>query len=98
MTIKHKSRFGEFELTAHIGKYANGQTKIQLYDVIDGLPYATATAAVEDGILKEGEVAIKDWSENEGILNTLIDSNIVEEPHAFIQSSYVKVPICKLKA
>lgn len=98
MTIKHKSPFGEYELTAQIGKYPNGQTRIQLYDVIDGMPYATATAPVEDGILKEGEVAIKDWSENAGILDSLIDGNIIEEPHAYIQSSYVKVPICKLKS
>jgi hypothetical protein len=97
MTIKHKSPFGEYELTSHIGKYANGQTRIQLYDTIDGMPYATATTAVENGLLKEGEVAIKDWSENAGILDSLINADIVEEPHAFIQSGYVKVPICKLK-
>jgi len=98
MTIKHKSPFGEYELTASIGKYSNGQTRIQLYDVADGMPYATATVAVEDGLLKEGEVAIKDWSENAGILDTLVDAEVVEFPHAYIQSGYVKVPICKLKS
>jgi hypothetical protein len=98
MTIKHKSPFGEYELTTSISKYANGQTRIQLFDVIDGMPYATATVAVEDGLLKEGEVAIKDWSENAGILDSLVNSDVVEFPHAFIQSGYVKVPICKLKS
>lgn len=96
-TIKHKSPFGgEYELSLGFGKYANGQTRIQLFDKEDGLPYATATVAIEDGLLKEGEVAIKDYSENEGVLDSLVEAGIVDHPHAFIQSSYVKIPVCKL--
>ena len=91
-TINHKG----FELTAQFAKYRNGQVAIKLTDNSDGLPYATATVCVEDDLLKEGEVAIKDYSENEGILNSLIESDIIEPPHAFIQSSFTKIPICKL--
>lgn len=96
-TINHKSPFGEFELNLQFAKYGNGQTAIQLIDAIDGMPFATATVCVEDDLLKENEVAIKDYSENAGILDTLIDAEIVEYPHAFIQSGFVKIPICKLK-
>lgn len=96
-TIKHKSPFGGvYELGLSFGKYSNGQTRIQLIDKEDGLPYATATVAIEDGLIKEGEVAIKDYSENEGVLDSLIEAGIVDHPHAFIQSSYVKIPVCKL--
>lgn len=99
MNIKHKSPYGgEYELSLNFTKYKNGQTAIKLFDMTDGMPFATATVAVEDGLLKEGEVAIKDYSENEGILDTLITAGIVDYPHAFIQSSFVKVPICKLKS
>jgi hypothetical protein len=96
-TINHKSPFGEFELSLQFAKYGNGQTAIKLIDVIDGMPFATATVCVEDNLLKENEVAIKDYSENQGILDTLINAEIVEYPHAFIQSGFVKIPICKLK-
>jgi hypothetical protein len=70
-TIKHKSPYGDYELIAQFGKYKNGQTAIKLIDTADGFPFATATICVEDYLLKENEVAIKDYSENEGILQSL---------------------------
>jgi hypothetical protein len=96
-TINHKTPYGDYQLNLSFGKYNNGQTAIKLTDSTDGMPFATATVCVEDHLLKEGEVAIKDYSENAGILNSLIDADIVEHPHAFVQSGWVKIPICKLK-
>jgi len=96
-TITHKSPYGgEYTLSLKFAKYHNGQTAINLIDEDDGMPYATATVCVEDNLLQEGEVAIKDYSENEGILEALIEANIVDHPRAFIQSGFVKIPICKL--
>ena len=96
-TIIHKSPFGgEYKLSLSFGKYKNGQTAIQLLDTSDGLPYATASVCVEDHLLKEDEVAIKDYSENQGIMDSLVEAGIIEYPHAFIQFNYVKIPVCKL--
>ena len=75
--------------------YPNGEMRIQLYDSSDGMLYATATSQIQ-GKLEEGEVAIKDWSENEGILDFLIDYKFVEKPHRFVNQGFVKIPICKL--
>ena len=98
MTIIHKSNDGEtYKLSVHFTKYRNGQTAIQLFDMGDGFPFAMATVCVEDHLLNSDEVAIKDYSENEGILESLIDGEIIEHPHAFIQSDWVKIPVCKLK-
>ena len=97
MTITHKSKYGTYELSITFAKYANGQTAIKLWDMTDGFPYATPSLCVEDHLLKEDEVAIKDYSENEGLLEALIEAEVIEHPHAFIQSSHVKIPICKLK-
>jgi hypothetical protein len=95
--VIHKSPYGgEYKLSLSFFKYHNGQTAIKLYDMEDGMPYATATVCVEDALLKEDEVAIKNYSENAGILEALIDGEIVDHPHAFIQSDYVKIPVCKL--
>ena len=97
MKIKHKSQFGgTFCLFESLGKYQNGQTAIRLYDESDGLPYATATVSVQDK-LENDEVAIKNYSENEGILESLVKANVITEPHRFIESGFVKIPICKLK-
>ena len=91
-TINHNG----YDLTATFAKYQNGQVAIKLINNADGFPYATATVCVEDDLLKEGEVAIKDYSENAGILNSLIEADMIEPPHAYIQSTFTKIPICKL--
>lgn len=46
--------------------------------------------------LEEGYVAIKNWSENESILNILIREGIVSTPSYFIKSGFVDIPVCKL--
>lgn len=76
-------------------KYPDGRNRIQLYDSSDGMPYATATSTIQ-GNLEEGEVAIKDWSENEGILDFLVENKFIEKPHRFVEQGFVRIPICKL--
>jgi phosphoribosylformylglycinamidine (FGAM) synthase-like amidotransferase family enzyme len=71
------------------------ENRISLIDTKDGMPYATASTYIPG--LSVGEYAIKDYSENEGILNFLLENNIIEAPHRFAESGYVTIPICKLK-
>ena len=47
-------------------------------------------------VLEKGYVAIKNWSENECILNVLIREGIVSMPNYFIESGFVNIPVCKL--
>ena len=90
------SQFGErYLLFIKQETYKEGGIRIQLYDSKDGTPYATATTSIQED-LESGEVAIKDWSENEGILDFLVQNKIVKEPHRFVKSGYVKIPICEL--
>lgn len=96
MIVEYKSPYGEtYRLSVQISK-KNGQNVIKLFDITDGFPFATASLCVSDYLLKEDEVAIKDYSENVGILDSLINARIIEEPHAYIRSGHVMVPICKL--
>ena len=46
--------------------------------------------------LEKGFVAIKNWSENEGILNVLIREGIISTPSYFIKSGFVDIPVSKL--
>ena len=75
--------------------YRNGNISLQLYDAQEHYPYATCT--VNHDSLEEGEVAIKNYSENEGMLNFLLLEELVESPHRHIQSGFVKIPVCRLK-
>lgn len=75
-------------------KYVSGNTCLNLIDARDHFPYMCATVNV-DG-LRENEVAIKNYSENEGILPILIREGIVKSPHRYVNSGFVKIPICEL--
>ena len=89
-------QFGHrYLLFVRMETYPNGETRIQLYDSKDGIPYATATTRTEEK-LEEGEIAIKNWSENLGILDFLIDRKFILPPHRFIKQEFVEIPICKL--
>ena len=60
--------------------YPNGRPALELIDVTDHIPYAVATVNLPDVLLEDNEVLVKDYSENEGILDFLIDNNIVTLP------------------
>lgn len=67
---------------------------ITLESVEDGMPVATASTWTHG--LESGEFAIKNYSENEGMLDCLLESGIVERPHRRVQSGFVELPIVKL--
>lgn len=76
-------------------KYAiGGRTCIQLFDYKEKEPYATATINM-DGLDKD-EIAIKDYSENIGVLRGLLDAQVVYPPHRHVVSGFAYIPICHL--
>jgi hypothetical protein len=89
-------KFKEWNCVAVFEKYRNGRTAIQLMDAEDGSPIATATVNLPDFPLAEDRVAIKDYSENEGMLDALVEAGIVEELGLHAETGFVTVPICKL--
>lgn len=74
--------------------YPSGNVRIDLIDARDHCPYMSVTVNIEG--LDENEVAIKNYSENEGILAVLVDEGIVKPPHRHVKSGFVLIPICEL--
>jgi hypothetical protein len=62
----------------------------------DEEPFMVASVNLPDEKLENDEIAIKNYSENKGILEALIEAKIVSEPLRFVQSGFVSIPICKL--
>jgi len=60
-----------------------------------GEPVMTATVCV-DYPFEKGETAVKNCSENEGILDVLVDAKIVEITGKVAQSGNCAVPVVKL--
>ena len=93
-------KFDDQELEIEFLKYHNDQIAIQLYD--NGEPYLTATVPINvpgtpNYNLDDRDVVIKNYSENEGILEALIANNIIEEPHAKLPCNFVTLYVAKLK-
>jgi len=96
MTYNLNTPYGNtVPVALEFGKYANGHNRIQIIDTTDGFPYATASVSVPD--LQADEVGIKSYSENTGVLEFLVENNIVKQPHRFVKSGYIIIPICKMK-
>lgn len=55
-----------------------------------------AIASVNIGSMPAGCIAVKNYSENEGILDWLIENKIVDKPSCIILSGFVCIPVCKL--
>jgi hypothetical protein len=92
--INISTKFFAGEVVVKEGTYPNGSKALQLVSV-SGEPLATATVAL-DALPEEGNVFIKDWSENEGVLAALQDAGVVGPvirsiPTGFVQAYEVKV-------
>jgi hypothetical protein len=78
-------------------KYPQGRTAILLRVKETGEPMAKATINIPYEKQEEGEVFIKDYSENEGMVKALYESGIIDIPHRYINNGRTEIPVCKLK-
>lgn len=77
------------------GIYGDGAIALRATSLI-GEPLATLTASIPDEIPGEGCVFLKDWSENEGIAECLVNSGIVELTGREVKCNYVTAKEAKL--
>ena len=91
-------RFRGENCKVQFGKYGNGRTAIMLVRE-NGEPMAKASLNLEAALhwpLSADEIAIKDYSENEGMLAALTGAGIVSAPLRDVACGFVRVPICRL--
>lgn len=89
-------QFKKWLCVLKFGQYSNGRTAIELKDSVSGSPVAVATVNVPDVYLEKDEVIIKDYSENEGMLDTLVEAGIVQPTGRKVKSGFVECEVCKL--
>lgn len=89
------------EVTIQFGQYSNGEPAIQIFSETEG-PIATATVNLESyGIHPApGHVLIKEYSENEGMVDALITAGIITErgqsySFGFIQDGAFECPLAE---
>jgi hypothetical protein len=91
-----KIKFKQWDCIIQYKKYKNNRTAICLVDSITFEPIAIATTNIPEVPIKDNEVIIKDYSENEGILETLVNANIISKLGKNVKIGHVKCEICKL--
>lgn len=74
----------------------NDRIAILLKDTSDSEPVATATINLPDVPLENDEVIIKDYSENEGMVECLAEAGIITSVVDWVKTGFVKAPICRL--
>ena len=81
----------------YLTKYHNEQHALQLIEKSTGQAWATASVCLPSAKIWEDEVFIKDYSENEGMILSLQQANIIgKEPRGFHPSGHVQIPVFEL--
>jgi hypothetical protein len=83
------------ETYAHKADDAKDRIAIILEDISTAEQVAVATVNVPNEPLADDEVIIKDYSENEGMLHTLIMAKIISVPERYTKTGMM--PVCKLR-
>lgn len=90
------AKYVKSKVEISLGAYLNGRLAIKLIDAQDGCPCAVATVNIPDYPLPEDEVIIKNWSENEGVLEFLIENGLVEDTGKVVSTGRVVANVVKI--
>jgi hypothetical protein len=95
-----KVKFKSWLCNLRWGQYGHGKPAITLIDDKTGEPVAVASINLQDypeHKLPPNHIHIKDYSENEGMVDALVEAGVVEEIQSFgIGRHSVKCTLCKL--
>lgn len=98
MEIEMKARYVTGKCRLEFAKYANGNHALQIFS-LEGEPMLKASVNPPEDIdpLDDDEIAIKEWSENEGVTKSLIDAGVIRpEVTESIASGFVHIKVYRL--
>jgi hypothetical protein len=93
-TLKFSFYGEEVVVTPDFGRYGNGRLAI-MFDSDEGA-FGTLTVNCPNDHLDDGEVFIKDWSENEALVLALIDAGWIKYTGREVSSGFVYPKVATL--
>lgn len=87
--INIKTKYLNQRALLSFGEYGNGATAISLFDPQDGEPLGVATVNLLDAVPEPGNVFIKNYSENEGMVSALVEAGVISEPIRLLNAGWV---------
>lgn len=89
--------FAGYNCNVNKTTYSNGYTALLLEDAIEGDCVAVVSInMLSQGRLSSNRIYVKDYSENEGILEVLQKAGVLSEPLGYAQAGFELVPICEI--
>jgi hypothetical protein len=79
-----------------VQSYHNGRPALQLIDAADGGPFGVLTCNLPDIPLEDGEVIIKNWSENEDIAKAALASGYFKDTGKRVATGFVEAQIWRV--
>ncbi len=94
----HQVQFKQWHCDLLFARYIEDKSvAIRLFLSTTGEPVATATVCLApEWPAREGHVWIKDYSENQGMLDALTEAGIIEPTGVAVQNGFVTIPEAKL--
>jgi hypothetical protein len=89
-------KFKDWICEVQIRQYKNDRVALELIDAEDGMSVATASVNIPEASLKDDEILIKSWSENEGMTNVLIKAGIIGPAIGQVPTGFVHATKHKL--
>lgn len=98
MNIKIKLKYSPdpFDVSVERTQYRDGNDALCAYDSETGEPFATFTSNLEGVLLSEGFAAFKTYSENEGMIEQLVEQGVVELTGRTVNNGFASFPIGKI--
>jgi hypothetical protein len=94
--METKVNFLNTDCNVKIGRYPNGRIAIQLIDAENGEPFATATTNLPELPLEDDQVVIKNYAENEGIEEPLVEAGVLVKKLCNAVTQIGSVPIYRI--
>ena len=97
MNFSIKTKFATYDnCFFKTGKYADNTPAIHIHQNTQYGVEPILTATVSLGVpLPDGCILVKDYSENEGVLEFLKNLGVVTKVMCYLPSGYVSIPVCK---
>lgn len=89
-----------YQCTLYVRQYGVGKTPLVQLFTTDGEPFATVSVNIPDlnFMLEEGEFFTKGWSENEGLIEQLVEQKVLTPtfPRKTVDTGFVTSTAYKL--
>lgn len=96
-SIVWKTAWGEqVHCTPRFSYYRDGRLALELVDPFNGTRLVTASVNVPEVELAPDEIALKDYSENTGVLDALVRGGVVAVTERAVRTGFVTLPVVRL--